>query len=101
MFIIIYDSQTKAVISFKWDRSTVPNISIEQEIIWNANGNPNAVGEIIEPITEDIVVGKHLFDTTTKTLLVNPNWKEPALPKVSVQGIPSTDTSTGTTVHTP
>lgn len=101
MHTLIIQKSDSLILQSRFDSSTGGKMAIDQVLstyISDNNANAETI-EIVEiPFVKfDLEVGKHIYNKSTGAIEQNPNWSEPARPSDS--GIPTTDTSTGTTVN--
>jgi hypothetical protein len=101
MHTLILDKATQVILQSRYDTSTGSKMPIEDvfKFYCKDNGVDSASVEAIEiPFTEFFLeIGKQIYNKQTNSVEINPNWVEPA--RESTAGIPTTDTSTNTTVN--
>ena len=91
-FIIVYNKDTKLITHWKNDTSTNP-MTIEDELKHNSLGNDNPVAIEVDSISNEILIGRDLFDEVTNTIKADPNWREPVFARPSSGTIPTTNVS--------
>lgn len=101
MHTLILDKATQIILQSRFDNSTGTKMPISDVLNYYCSGcdvDPSTV-EIIEiPFTSFLLeAGKHIYNKQTSSVEINPDWVEPA--RYSDDGIPTTDTSTNTTVN--
>ena len=101
MHTLILDKATQIILQSRYDTST-GRITPANEVLQSyceGSGTDLASVEVIEipPVKFDLEIGKQIYNKTTGAIEVSPNWVEPA--RESTAGIPTTDTSTNTTVN--
>lgn len=101
MHTLVLDKATQIILQTRYDASTGAKMSIEDVLKFYCKDNSvdSASVEIVEiPFTEFMLeIGKQIYNKKTGSIEINPNWVEPA--RISDSGIPTTDTSTNTTVN--
>jgi hypothetical protein len=101
MHTLILQKSNGLILQSRFDNSTGGKMAID-EVLSNYINDNNANAETIEIIEIPFVklslnVGQHIYNRSTGTVEQNPDYVEPA--RESESGIPTTDTSTGTTVN--
>ena len=101
MHTLILDKTTQIILQSRYETSTgriTPADEVLQAYCEGSDTDSTSV-EIIEiPFTKfDLEIGKHIYNKTTSAVEISPTWVEPA--RESTIGIPTTDTSTNTTVN--
>ena len=101
MHTLIFNKTTQVILHSRYDTSTGEKMLIEDVLKFYCKDNSvdSASVEIVEiPFTEfDLSIGKHIYNKQTGSIEINPTWVEPA--RVSDSGIPTTNTTTNTTVN--
>jgi len=99
MYTLILEKSSKLIYQSRFDSSTAEKMPMQDvlEIYCSDNNLDITLFEVIEiPFTKfSVVLGKHIYKDGQ--FEVSPTWVEPAT--VSTSGIPTTDTSSNTTVN--
>jgi hypothetical protein len=101
MHTLILQKSNGLILQSRFDNSTGDKMPIDQVLstyIEDNDADINAI-EIVEiPFVKlALNIGQHMYNKSTGAIEQNPDYVEPA--RESESGIPTTDTSTGTTVN--
>ena len=101
MHTLILQKSNGLILHSRFDNSTGGKMPID-EVLSNYINDNNADAETIEIVEIPFVkfslnVGQHIYNKSTGTVEQNQDYVEPA--RESETGIPTTDTSTNTTVN--
>ena len=101
MHTLIIDKATQIILQSRYDLSTgekMPKEKILEFYCVDNDVNAQSVDVVEIPFTKfELETGKQIYNKQTGSIEINPNWVEPA--RESTSGIPTTDTSTNTTVN--